>query len=38
MVVYPEDVLARRLRLTTETSDRGDAALAWVEGLMAKPM
>ena len=35
MVVYPDDVLARRLRLTTETSDAGHAAVSHVERLMA---
>ena len=34
MVVYPEDVLTRRLRLATETSDEGKAALERVRGLM----
>jgi glycerol-3-phosphate dehydrogenase len=35
MVVYSQDVLARRLRLTTETSDAGQAAIPRVERLMA---
>ena len=35
MVVYPEDVLTRRLRLATETSDGGKAALNRVAALMA---
>ena len=34
MVVTAEDVLARRLRLSTETSDSGQAALAYVRSLL----
>jgi glycerol-3-phosphate dehydrogenase len=34
MVVYPEDVLARRLRVTTETSDGGAAAVDRVQALL----
>jgi len=34
MVTTPEDILARRLRLATETSDGGQAAVARVRDLM----
>ena len=36
MVTTPEDILARRLRLATETSDGGETAVARVRDLMIK--